>query len=128
MIGATHYLVLSVILFSLGVIGVLVRRNLIVVLMSLELIFNAVNLNLVAFSDRLADLGGQIFAVFVITVAAAEAAESNIAASARSLDLKSFLTSRLTPRPSVAAKRARLSAWGKISPTGVLASFCPCPS
>jgi len=74
MIGATHYLVLSVILFSLGVIGVLVRRNLIVVLMSLELIFNAVNLNLVAFSDRLADLGGQIFAVFVITVAAAEAA------------------------------------------------------
>ena len=74
MIGATHYLVLSVILFSLGVIGVLIRRNLIIVLMSLELIFNAVNLNLVAFSDRLADLGGQIFAVFVITVAAAEAA------------------------------------------------------
>ena len=74
MIGVTHYLVLSVILFSLGVIGVLVRRNLITVLMSLELIFNAVNLNFVAFSDRLADLGGQIFGVFVITVAAAEAA------------------------------------------------------
>ena len=74
MITATHYLVLSLVLFSLGVIGVMLRRNFITVLLSLELIFNAVNLNLVAFSDRLADLGGQIFAVFVITVAAAEAA------------------------------------------------------
>jgi NADH-quinone oxidoreductase subunit K len=69
-----HYLVLSLILFSLGVIGVLIRRNFITVLMSLELIFNAVNLNLIAFSYQLGDLSGQILAIFVITVAAAEAA------------------------------------------------------
>ncbi len=74
MISATHYVVLSLILFSLGVIGVMVRRNLITVLMALELIFNAANLNLVAFSHRLADLDGQILAIFVITIAAAEAA------------------------------------------------------
>jgi NADH-quinone oxidoreductase subunit K len=74
MITATHYVVLSLILFSLGVIGVMMRRNFITVLMSLELIFNAVNLNLIAFSFRLGDLSGQILAIFVITVAAAEAA------------------------------------------------------
>jgi len=74
MIGATHYVVLSLVLFSIGVIGVLVRRNFITVLMSLELVFNAVNLNLIAFSYRLGDLSGQILAVFVITIAAAEAA------------------------------------------------------
>lgn len=74
MITATHYLILSLILFSLGLIGVMVRRNFITVLMSLELIFNAVNLNLIAFSYRLGDLSGQILAIFVITVAAAEAA------------------------------------------------------
>jgi NADH-quinone oxidoreductase subunit K len=73
-IGVMHYLVLSVILFSLGVIGVMMRRNFITVLMSLELIFNAVNLNLIAFSFQLGDLSGQILAIFVITVAAAEAA------------------------------------------------------
>jgi NADH-quinone oxidoreductase subunit K len=74
MITATHYVVLSLILLSLGLIGVMVRRNFITVLMSLELMFNAVNLNLIAFSFRLSDLAGQILAVFVITVAAAEAA------------------------------------------------------
>ena len=74
MISATHYVVLSLILFSLGVIGVMVRRNFITVLLALELIFNAVNLNLIAFSYRLGDLSGQVLAVFVITVAAAEAA------------------------------------------------------
>jgi NADH-quinone oxidoreductase subunit K len=74
MIGATHYVVLSLILFVIGVIGVLVRRNFITVLMSLELVFNAVNLNLIAFSYRLGDLTGQVLAVFVITIAAAEAA------------------------------------------------------
>ncbi len=74
MITATHYLVLSLMMFTLGLIGVMVRRNFITVLMSLELIFNAVNLNLIAFSFRLGDLGGQILAIFVITVAAAEAA------------------------------------------------------
>ena len=74
MITATHYLVLSLVLFCLGVIGVMVRRNFITVLMSLELIFNAVNLNLIAFSYRLSDLSGQVLAIFVITIAAAEAA------------------------------------------------------
>ncbi len=74
MIGATHYVILSLVLFVLGLIGVMVRRNFITVLMSLELIFNAANLNLIAFSDRLSDLSGQVFAIFIITVAAAEAA------------------------------------------------------
>jgi len=74
MITATHYLVLSLLMFGIGLIGVMVRRNMITVLMSLELIFNAVNLNLIAFSFRLGDLSGQILAIFVITVAAAEAA------------------------------------------------------
>jgi NADH-quinone oxidoreductase subunit K len=74
MITATHYVVLSLILFCLGITGVMIRRNLITVLMSLELVFNAVTLNLVAFSHRLSDLDGQILAIFVITVAAAEAA------------------------------------------------------
>lgn len=74
MITLTHYLVLSFILFIIGVAGVLLRRNIIIVLMSLELIFNAVNLNLVAFSNYLQDLGGRIFAIFSITVAAAEVA------------------------------------------------------
>ena len=74
MISATHYVVLSLVLLSLGVIGVMMRRNFITVLLSLELIFNAVNLNLIAFSFRLGDLSGQVLAIFVITVAAAEAA------------------------------------------------------
>jgi NADH-quinone oxidoreductase subunit K len=74
MIGATHYVVLSLILFCLGLVGVTMRRNFITVLMSLELMFNAVNLNLIAFSFRLSDLAGQVLAIFVITVAAAEAA------------------------------------------------------
>ena len=74
MITANHYVVLSLILLALGLVGVMVRRNFITVLMSLELIFNAANLNLIAFSHRLGDLTGQILAVFVITIAAAEAA------------------------------------------------------
>jgi NADH-quinone oxidoreductase subunit K len=74
MIDATHYVVLSLIIFCLGLIGVMMRRNFITVLMSLELMFNAVNLNLIAFSFRLSDLAGQVLAIFVITVAAAEAA------------------------------------------------------
>jgi NADH-quinone oxidoreductase subunit K len=73
-ITATHYVALSLVLFSLGVVGVMLRRNFITVLLSLELIFNAVNLNLIAFSFRLADLAGQVLAIFVITIAAAEAA------------------------------------------------------
>lgn len=73
-ITTTHYLVLSILLFSVGLVGIVVRRNLIVVLMSLELVLNSVNLNLVAFSYQLADLTGQLFAIFTITVAAGEAA------------------------------------------------------
>src|SRR6202043_1093358 len=68
-----HYLVVAAALFVLGVIGVLTRRNVVIVLMSIELILNAVNLNLVAFS-RIWGLHGQVFAIFVITDAAAEAA------------------------------------------------------
>lgn len=74
MVPTWHYLMLSAALLTIGVIGVLTRRNIIIVLMSVELILNAVNLNLVAFSRQLADVSGQIFAIFVITVAAAEAA------------------------------------------------------
>ncbi|MFQ5739594.1 MAG: NADH-quinone oxidoreductase subunit NuoK [Acidobacteriota bacterium] len=74
MIETSHYLVLSAIVFTIGVIGVLTRRNIIIILMAIELMLNAVNLNLVAFSDHLQNLSGQVFAVFVITVAAAEAA------------------------------------------------------
>jgi len=75
MIGVTHYLVVSAILFTLGVAGIFInRKNLIVILMAIELILLAVNLNLVAFSAALHDLVGQIFAMFVLTVAAGEAA------------------------------------------------------
>ncbi|MGE5345626.1 MAG: NADH-quinone oxidoreductase subunit NuoK [Acidithiobacillales bacterium] len=74
MVPLTHYLALSFLLFILGVVGVLVRRNLLTVLMSIELMLNAVNLNLVAFSRQLGDLTGQIFTVFIIAVAAGEAA------------------------------------------------------
>ncbi|HEX7421973.1 MAG TPA: NADH-quinone oxidoreductase subunit NuoK [Thermoanaerobaculia bacterium] len=65
---------LSATLFSIGLIGVVIRRNMITVLMSIELMLNAVNINLVAFSQRLSSLEGQVFAIFVITVAAGEAA------------------------------------------------------
>lgn len=68
------YLALSFLIFTIGFVGVLVRRNFLTVLMSIELMLNAVNLNLIAFSRRLNDLTGQIFSVFVITIAAGEAA------------------------------------------------------
>ncbi|MDF2382262.1 NADH-quinone oxidoreductase subunit NuoK [Nostoc ellipsosporum NOK] len=71
----THYLVVSAILFTLGVLGIFMnRKNLIVILMAIELILLSVNLNLVAFSNALGDLVGQVFAMFVLTVAAGEAA------------------------------------------------------
>ena len=73
-ITPAHYLVLSAALFSIGLIGVLVRRNLIIIFMSIELMLNAVNINLVAFSREWQHAVGQVFAVFVIAVAAAEAA------------------------------------------------------
>ena len=74
MIGPNHYLFLSAIVFTIGAVGVLTRRNVIIIFMSIELMLNAVNLNLIAFSAHLQDLAGQVFVVFVITVAAAEAA------------------------------------------------------
>ena len=75
MIGLNHYLVLSGILFTLGVFGIFInRKNVIVILMSIELMLLAVNINLVAFSSYLGDLTGQVFTLFVLTVAAAEAA------------------------------------------------------
>jgi NADH-quinone oxidoreductase subunit K len=74
MITPTHYMLLSAALFMIGVAGVLMRRNIIIIFMSIELILNAVNINLVAFSNQLHDVVGQVFAVFVIAVAAAEAA------------------------------------------------------
>ena len=74
-IGLTHYLIVAAILFTTGVFGIFVnRKNVIVILMSVELILLAVNVNLVAFSATLGDLVGQVFAMFVLTVAAAEAA------------------------------------------------------
>ena len=75
MITLTHYLVVSAILFTLGVLGIFMnRKNLIVILMAIELILLSVNLHLVAFSNALGDLVGQVFAMFVLTVAAGEAA------------------------------------------------------
>jgi NADH-quinone oxidoreductase subunit K len=74
-IGLSHYLTLSAILLTLGIFGIFLnRKNVIVILMSVELMLLAVNLNLVAFSATLGDLTGQVFAMFVLTVAAAEAA------------------------------------------------------
>ncbi|MDR3605294.1 MAG: NADH-quinone oxidoreductase subunit NuoK [Desulfomonilaceae bacterium] len=74
MVTLEHYLVLSALLFSLGMVGVMFRRNLIVILMSLELMLNAVNLSFVAFSRYLGSIEGQIFVLFVMVVAAAEVA------------------------------------------------------
>jgi NADH-quinone oxidoreductase subunit K len=74
-VGLAHYLTVGAILFVLGVFGIFMnRKNVIVILMSIELILLSVNLNLVAFSARLDDLAGQVFAMFILTVAAAEAA------------------------------------------------------
>jgi NADH-quinone oxidoreductase subunit K len=74
-IGLGHYLTVAAILFTLGVFGIFLnRKNVIVILMSIELILLAVNLNLVAFSAHLQDLQGQVFALMILTVAAAEAA------------------------------------------------------
>ena len=74
-IGLTHYLIVAALLFTIGVFGIFLnRKNVIVILMSVELILLAVNINLVAFSTHLGDIVGQVFALFVLTVAAAEAA------------------------------------------------------
>jgi NADH-quinone oxidoreductase subunit K len=74
-IGLGHYLAVGAILFTLGILGIFInRKNVIIIMMSIELILLAVNLNLVAFSAFLGDLVGQVFALVVLTVAAAEAA------------------------------------------------------
>jgi len=73
-IGLSHYLTVSAILFTLGILGIFLnRKNVIVILMSVELVLLAVNINFVAFSVELQDLVGQVFTMFVLTVAAAEA-------------------------------------------------------
>jgi NADH-quinone oxidoreductase subunit K len=74
MIPISYYLILSAIVFLTGVAGVLIRRNIIAILLSVELMLNATNINFVAFSDHLQDLGGQVFVFFTLTVAAAEVA------------------------------------------------------
>ncbi len=75
MIGIEHYLVVSSILFVMGMLGIFLnRKNIIIILMAIELILLAVNLNFVAFSAFLGDMTGQVFAMFILTVAAAEAA------------------------------------------------------
>ncbi|GGF40607.1 NADH-quinone oxidoreductase subunit K 1 [Aliidongia dinghuensis] len=74
-IGLAHYLVVAALLFTLGIFGIFLnRRNVIIILMSVELMLLSVNINFVAFSSFLGDLTGQVFAMFVLTVAAAEAA------------------------------------------------------
>ncbi|MDZ7638740.1 MAG: NADH-quinone oxidoreductase subunit NuoK [Bryobacterales bacterium] len=73
-ITLTHYLVLGAALFLIGTLGVLVRRNLVILLMSIELMMNGVNVNLIAFSRLYGDVQGQVFAIFIIAVAVAEAA------------------------------------------------------
>jgi len=74
-VGLGHFLAVAAILFTIGVLGIFInRKNVIVILMSVELMLLAVNINLVAFSSHLNDIVGQVFALFVLTVAAAEAA------------------------------------------------------
>ena len=75
MIPLAHYLILSAILFALSIVGIFLnRKNLLIILMSIELLLLAVNINFVAFSSFLGDLGGQVFVFFILTVAAAESA------------------------------------------------------
>lgn len=74
-IGLEHYLILAALLFTIGVFGIFLnRKNMIIILMSIELMLLAVNINFVAFSSFLGDLSGQVFTMFILTVAAAEAA------------------------------------------------------
>ncbi|MFQ5878207.1 MAG: NADH-quinone oxidoreductase subunit NuoK [Acidobacteriota bacterium] len=73
-VPVSHLVVLSLLLFAIGMLGVLTRRNAIIILMSIELMMNAANINFIAFSRQLNDMGGQIFSVFTIAVAAGEVA------------------------------------------------------
>jgi NADH-quinone oxidoreductase subunit K len=74
MVPLTHYVIVSAVVFSIGLVGVLIRRNFIIILMALEIMLNAANINLVAFSYYLDSLTGQIVALFIIAIAAGEAA------------------------------------------------------
>lgn len=74
MVPLSAYVILSALLFTIGVVGVLIRRNLIIILLSIELMFNAANINFVAFSHYFQTMAGQVFVFFVLTVAAAEVA------------------------------------------------------
>lgn len=74
MVPVTYYVVLSAIVFTTGLVGVLIRRNIIVILLSIELMLNATNINFVAFSYYLGNVAGQVFVFFALTVAAAEVA------------------------------------------------------
>ena len=82
MITPTHYMMLSAALFMIGVVGVMVRRNIIIIFMSIELMLNAVNISLAAFSQQWQNAIGQVFAIFIIAVAAAEAAPGGSRGSA----------------------------------------------
>jgi NADH-quinone oxidoreductase subunit K len=98
-IGLNHYLVLSAVLFSLGLFGVMTRKNAVVALMGVEMILNAANLNLIAFSKYTGTMNGIMFSIFVIVLAAAEAAIAlaivlNIYATFRSVDLSEIDTMR----------------------------------
>lgn len=74
MVPTSHVLIFSLILFTIGLVGVLTRRNAIIILMGIELMLNSANINFIAFSRQLGDLAGQIFAIFTIVVAAGEVA------------------------------------------------------
>jgi len=74
MVPLSYYLMLGAMLFVIGVVGVLIRKNIIIILLSIELMLNAANINFVAFSHYLQDITGQVFVFFVMTVAAAEVA------------------------------------------------------
>ena len=74
MIPTEHYLITSGILFAIGALGVLTKRNLIVILLSIEIMLNAANLSFIAFSHRWGDIGGQVISLFVIAIAASEVA------------------------------------------------------
>ena len=92
-----YYLILSILLFVIGIAGVLIRRNMIMVLMSLELMLNAVNINFVTFSYYLGDMTGRIFAIFTMAVAAAEVAIGlaiavNLIKIRKSIDLQEINT------------------------------------
>ena len=74
MVPLSYYMILSAIVFLIGLVGVLIRRNIIIILLSIELMLNATNINFVAFSRYLNDISGQVFVFFALTVAAAEVA------------------------------------------------------